>query len=468
MAQASVPPPSPDDPLSIATDLRLGHIAITDGTVLYDNLASDTREQMTGLELDVDWPSVSATVSGRGKLTWRDEPVEFTGLLAAPLQLMRGQTTAARFALASTPLRASFSGRATDSGTLRFDGEATLSTPSMRRTIEWFGPPMGTGPILGAASIRGTVAIAGPSVEFSSASLELDGNNAEGSLGVNFAAAKPKIAGRLTAQRLDLSAYLEAVRADLVATGSWLIAPARLPFAEAVDADITFTIGLVVLDATEIGDTWSTVAIRDGGLDVALQGANLYGGELGVHLTTTTAADLLSAEAHVDLKGVPAGPTLGSLVGIAALTGNVTGTFELSTAGRGWGEIAARVTGKGQIVIDNGTLAGLDLPAIAYILADRDAGPVVAGGGITHFTRVSADLNLEAGSIQTSDLFMEGDEFRLALAGHGSLTSGATEARATLTNATETIPVSIAGTWRQPAIARAPFRPAPASPAGGG
>ncbi|HVY19323.1 MAG TPA: AsmA family protein [Bauldia sp.] len=460
VAQATAPAPGADDPLAAARDLRLGHLILSNGTVLYDNLASDTREQMTELDLDVDWPSVSATVSGRGKLVWRGEPVEFTGLLAAPIELMRGKTTAARFALASTPLRASFSGRATQGDTLRLDGDATLSTPSMRRTIEWLGTPMGTGPILGAASVRGTMAIAGPNVEFTDADLELDGNSAEGSLGVSFAAAKPHIAGKLTAQRLDLSAYLEAVRADLLATGSWLIAPARLPFAEAVDADITFTTGAVVMDATEIGDTWSTVKIKDDDLDVVLQGANLYGGEIGMHLTTATTANVLSATAHLDIKGVPASPTLANLAGITALGGSMTGTFELSTSGRGWGEMATRVAGKGQIAIDNGTLTGIDLPAVAYLLADPSAGPVVASGGTTRFATVSADIALDSGTISTNDLFMEGDEFRLALSGHGSLTSGATEARATLTNATETIPLSIAGTWQQPAIARASFRPA--------
>ncbi len=468
-AQALAAAPLPADPLAATRDVRLGHFVVTGGTVLYDNLVSDTREQMTEVALDVDWPSVSATASGRGRMVWRGEPVEFTGLVAAPLQLMRGAASPARFAIASTPLRASFSGRATERDGLHFDGEGNVSTPSMRRTIEWLGTPMGTGPILGAASVRGTVAIAGPSIDFTTANLELDGNSAEGSLGVSFAAARPMIAGKLATQRLDISAYVEAIRADLVATGSWLIAPARMPFAEAVDADITFTAASVIMGGTEVGDTWSTVKVKDGNVDVALQGANLYAGQVGAHLTMATAGDTLSAEAHLDIKGVPATPALANLTGITALDGNMTGTLDLSTSGRGWGEFASRVAGKGRFTISDGTLAGVDLPAIADVLADPSAGPIVAGGGTTAFRQVTADFNLNAGELSTSDLFMEGDDFRLAVAGHGSLTSGATEARATLTNAMETIPLSIAGTWQQPAIARAPFRPAPepATPGGG-
>jgi uncharacterized protein involved in outer membrane biogenesis len=340
----------------------------------------------------------------------------------------------------------------------------------MRRTIEWLGTPMGTGPILGAASVRGTVAITGPSIDFSAANLELDGNSATGSLGVSFAAARPNITGKLATDRLDLSAYAEAIRADLLNTGSWLIAPAQMPFAQAVDADVSFTIGQVTMDATEIGDTWATVSIKDGAVDAQLQGANFYAGQIGAHLRMTPANGVLSAEAHLDLKGVPATPALTNLAGVTALEGNLSGAFDLTAGGRGWGEFVASVAGKGQFSIGDGTLTGVDLIAAANQLSDPFAGPLVGAGGETSFHQVDADVTLAKGVLSTSDMFMEGDDFRLALSGRGSLLSGATEAQATLTNATELIPLSIAGTWRQPAIARASLRPAPEKPAvpGGG
>lgn len=468
--RATAAPPTPDDPLAAAFDLQLGHVIVSDGTLLYDNLASDTREQMTDLDLDIDWPSVSTAASGRGRMMWRGEPVEFTGLIAAPTELMRGGTSAARFAIASTPLRASFSGRATDNGTIHLDGDGSVSTPSMRRTIEWLGTPMGTGPILGAASVQGTVSIAGPNIGFGAANLELDGNSAEGSLGVSFAGARPAIAGRLTTQRLDLSAYIEAMRADLLNTGSWLIAPAQMPFAEAVDADINFTIGQVTMGATEIGDTWATVAVKDGNLDAQLQGADLYGGQIGAHLRMANAGGVLSADAHLDIKGVPATPALADLAGITALEGSLTGAVDLNADGRGWGEFVNSVAGKGRFSIADGKLTGVDLPRIAEELANPFAGPVAGGGGTTSFRQIDADFAVANGELSTSDLVMQGDDFRLALSGGGSLLSGAAEAQATLTNATETIPIAITGTWRQPAIARAAFRPAPEMPAapGGG
>ncbi len=312
--------------------------------------------------------------------------------------------------------------------------------------------------------MRGTVSIAGPSIDFSAASLELDGNSAEGSLGVSFAGVRPAISGKLTTQRLDLSAYSEAIRADLLNTGSWLIAAAKMPFAEAVDADVSFTIGQVTMGSTEVGDTWATVAVKDGSVDAQLQGANFYAGQIGAHLRMGNEGNVLAADAHLDLKGVPATPALANLAGITALEGNLTGALDLTARGRGWGEFVNSVAGKGRFTIGGGKLTGVDVARIADQLTNPFAGPIVAGGGETRFRQVDANFTVASGALSTTDLFMDADDFRLALAGTGSLLSGATEARATLTNATETIPISIAGTWRQPAIARASLRPAPQTP----
>jgi AsmA protein len=444
------------------SDVGLGHLLVNNATVLYDNLKSNTREEMHEVDLDIDWPTVSATVSGRGRLVWRDEPVEFTGLLATPMALFGGRASAARFAIASTPLRVSFSGRATNSGGLHLDGDGSVSTPSMRRTIEWLGTPMGTGPILGAASINGTTAITATNVDFTQASLELDGNSAVGALGVSFGGVRPRIAGKLNAQQLDLSAYVEAVRANVFGSGMWVIAPARLPFAEAIDADLAFSTAHMTVGATEIGDTWSTVKIADGVLDAVLQGANLYGGQIGLHLTTTPGSTL-QAQLHIDAKDVPVGPTLSGLAGITALEGNLTGSADLTASGRGWGEVANTLAGKGRVTIADGKLTGIDLPLIAYELADPLAQPITANGGTTSFNATTASFEVNGADLKTDDLFMEGTDFHLSLSGHGSVASGVVEARAVVTNATETIPIAVSGTWQAPEIGRVWVRNAPAA-----
>jgi uncharacterized protein involved in outer membrane biogenesis len=447
-------------PENAAADTAIGHLVVNGGTILYDDLDHDTREQMTDVDLDVMWPSVSATASGRGKLTWRGEPMEFTALLAAPLQLIRGNTSAARFAIASTPVRASFSGRATGNGGLHLYGDASISTPSLRRTIEWLGTPMGAGAILGAAAVRGTASVGGPTIGFDAATVELDGNSASGSLGVSFAGERPLVRGTLAFDALDLSAYIEAIRADLIASGSWMIAPARLAFAEAVNADLHFTMAQVTMGAILAGKTDAAVTMKDGGLDIAIADADFYSGKVTSHVGLTRSADTLAGTLTAKITGVSARPALTDLAGISALGGTMDAMLDLTARGRSWSEFANTIAGKGTLATKDGTLTGLDLASAANALVDPFAGTISAGDGETTFPLLTAGFTVANGEIATDDLFMVGDDFRLALSGHGSVLNGGVEGRAILTNSTESIPVSLAGTWRQPTLTRAqPGRP---------
>ena len=454
--QAAAPLPAATDTASLQPlDLLLGRLKVDNGTILYDDLVSNTREEMTAVDLDINWPSASASVGGRGSLQWRGETLEFTGLLAAPLELMRGSRSPARFAIASTPLRASFSGTAASAATLRLDGEASLSTPSMRRTIEWLGTPMGTGPILGAAAVRGTASVAGGDVIFDKATIELDGNSAEGSLGVSLAGARPVVRGTLAIGNLDLSAYVEAIRADLIAGGSWLIAPARMAFAELVDADIRVSAAQVMIGKTRIGRTAAAVAIKNGAFDIAVGEAEYYGGSIGARLTAAVVGDSLTAAAQGKFAGVPASVALTDLAGVSALDGTATVAFDITGQGRSWAAFASSVAGTGTLVMAGGSLNGLDLPKIADKLTDPLAEPVAGGGGSTAFESLSADLAISDGSISTTGLVMRGTGFRLMLAGKGSLFTGAVDAKAKLATGTETIALTVDGSWQKPTIARA-------------
>jgi AsmA protein len=454
--QAAVPLPAADVPASQQPlDLLLGRLTIDNGTILYDDLVSDTREEMTAVDLEINWPSASASVGGRGTVLWRGETLEFTGLLAAPLELMRGSRSPARFAIASTPLRASFSGAATYATGLRLDGEASVSTPSMRRTIEWLGTPMGTGPILGAAAVRGNASIADGDVIFDSATVELDGNSAEGSLSVSLSGARPVVRGTLALGSLDLSAYVEAIHADLISDGSWLIAPARLTFAEAVDADIRVSAGEVTVGKTRVGKMAAAVGIKNGALDIAVGEAEFYGGSIEGRLTAAPVGDSLSATAEAKFTQVPAQIALADIAGVSAVGGAATISMDVAGQGRSWAGFARSVKGTGIIAMARGSLSGLDVPKIADTLIDPLAGPISGGSGTTSFDSLAIDLAIDDGTISTTGLVMRGSDFRLTLAGQGSLFTGAVDGRARLATSLGVVPLAISGTWRKPIISRA-------------
>lgn len=462
-AQAALPKPvASDDVLAPQPpDLQLGHLVVNDGTILYDDRVSTTREEITDVDIDVTWPSAGAAVGGRGSLVWRGETVEFTALLAQPLELLRAGRSPARFALASTPLRVSFSGSATGATALRLDGETEMSSPSLRRMIEWLGTPMGTGPILGAAAIRGSASITGDGVAFDRATVELDGNSAEGTIGIT-RGGRPALRGTLALDRLDLSAYVEAGRADLLAHGSWLLAPARLDFAQAINADLRISANEIVMGGTRMGKTAAAVGISNGSVDIAVGESEFHGGKISGRVTAGLVGETLVANGEAMVTDIPALVALTDLAGIAAIDGPATATFSLTGRGRSWAAFAGSVFGSGKMTVATGALHGVDLAKVGEALSDPLAEPVAGGAGTTAFSSLSATVTIGDGELNTGDLVMEGKDFRLTLAGRGSLFNSGVSADGQLAAGTHTLPLRVTGSWGKPVVAR--VRKPPARP----
>ncbi|HEY5082129.1 MAG TPA: AsmA family protein [Bauldia sp.] len=441
-----------------AEDRDVGEISVSDGTVLYDDMVSDKREAMTAVNLDVTWPDAAAPVSGHGVLQWRGEPVEFTGSAAEPMALLAGGESTVHFGIGSTPFRIAFNGKASTVAAPRLSGDATVSTPSLRRAIEWLGTPMGTGSILGAASIEGAMTLAAAGIRFDKAKVELDGNSAEGTLGLDLAGRKPAVTGTLAFATLDLSAYIEAVHADLTTDAAWLFAPARLPFAEAINADMRLSANQVVVGATRVSAVAATVIVDNGQVNVGLGEARFRGGAITGHLDIGQDGPMLAAAMQARLTDMPAN-AMTLLAGASALAGTADVSMDVISRGRSWAEFARGVSGGGRVVVADGSLAGFDLAKVVDALADPLAAPLAAGDDATTFAKLDATVAVAGGDVHTDDLTMDGKGFRLSLSGGGSVLSGSVNASGRLAAAGDDIPIAVSGTWRAPVVERGP--PAP-------
>ncbi len=444
-----------------ATAAGVGRVTLSNGTIIYDNLASDRHEEMTNVDLDVSWPEVAAALSGTGTLQWRGETIEFSGAIAKPFELAAGNPSAVRFAIGSTPLRLSFNGTLSGLDNYRFQGEASLTTSSLRRTIEWLGTPMGTGAILGAASIKGTVDWSDSTMSFADATVELDGNSAQGSLSAHFGGGWPAIRATLTTAKFDLSPYAEAMRADLVADGPVLIAPTRLPIADDVDAALNISAEQILIGTLRIGPAQLSASTQDGRASVHIKEAQFYGGRLEGDITAAMDGETLSASAHANLAAVPTRVALSDLAQIPVLDGTGAAVVDVSGEGQNWGEFAQSINGTVMFALADGSLTGVDVDALAALAADPPAAPLGVAQTSTDFTSMAGTLSIGGGTLETNDLVAEGKGYRVAVSGWGSVVSGIINATATLAtadNGAREVPLRIGGTWWAPEFTLDPER----------
>ncbi len=436
-------------------DLALGRVQIDDGTVIYDDLADKRHEELTAVALDLTWARPAAAASGSGKLQWRDETIEFNGSVANPLDLYAGKGSPVRFAIASTPLRLSFNGKALGLDGADFEGDASVSTPSLRKVVAWLGTPLGNGSILGPASIEGQLAWHGSELSFSKASFNLDGNDARGAVSVDLGGARPAIQGTIAAAKLDLSPYFEAASADLGVNGPWPFAATRLPVADLVDCDLRLSVNEVLIGGVRLAAFGATGIIKDGAVSVNIGEAEVYGGKFGATIAAEMAGERLTTHIKAKIAGALAQAPLKNLLDIDALSGKANAGIDISGSGTTWGELVHSLAGDASIAIADGTLSGIDMNAIAARMIDPLAEPMPPGDGATPFSRLAATLTLANSVLSTGDLAVEGEGYAVALSGRGSLITGTVEANATLTMKADpgkTIPLAVTGTWRTPLI----------------
>lgn len=442
-------------PTPVPEDIRIGRVTVTDGIILYDDLAADHREEMADLDLDLTWPTAASAASGSGSLQWRGQQVKFNGSIANPLKLIAGGASPVRFAVAATTLRASFAGEArTDIGMPQLSGRATLATPSLRRTLTWFGTPLDAGATLGTGSIDGTVNWTGRTAAFDMAAVELDGNRADGSLAIVLGGPRPAVQGTLTTERLDLTPYAEAARAGATAEGPWPIAPTALPLAAGIDLDIHFTAGQILAGATRLGKFAGTVRTDAGAIDLDIVEAQFYGGRLSGRARAGMVGDELVTSVAAEISRVPARVALADIAGVDGLDGTAAVKLNLTGRGRTWGELARALAGTAAVAVTGGSLSGLDVAAIAETMADPLAEPLEPTDGTTAFSSLAATLAISGGILSTEDLVLRGTGLTVTLSGTGSVLTGLIDAKARLTTAGIDVPVAVTGRWRAPVIAR--------------
>jgi uncharacterized protein involved in outer membrane biogenesis len=163
----------------------------------------------------------------------------------------------------------------------------------------------------------------------------IDGNEATGTLHLNFTAARPSIGGTLALKSLDLGRYFPSQTASLPgSTGSaWnclLATDLSLPLLQHFDADLRLSADKVVLGRLQLGRSAATVMVSQGRMLADLGAFEFDGGRGSGQLS----ADMTGSMPRLTLRGrleeVDAQRLSASMFGHSVLTGRTdTGAFIL-------------------------------------------------------------------------------------------------------------------------------------------
>lgn len=411
---------------------RIGEMRIERGSLDFVDRRSGERHKVEDMQGTLAWSGLAAPLAASGSLTWRGDTVRFNIQADQPISFLRRGTSSARIEIESPAANVSFVGEAhlTDNPHLR--GRLSLSTGSVRGLLRELGIDIGTGAGLDMLELSGQISLLGPTAIISGLGMRLDGNRGEGSLKVDIEPDHIGLQGTLAFDTLDLNPYLAA------SDGPDPVGEPVDPITRAIDlsdlqkavADIRISANRVEMEGLRLGETAGTLTVREGALTAGIAQTALHGGIAMGTVTVTPQGDGVDARLDASMEGIALAGMLANLGIPQRLDGTARATASLSGSGSSLGEILSSLSGETRLVVREGAIRGIDLPAVIEAVSSRRLVGWPGGSGAqTSFDELSGSLTLKDGVATTRDLKLSGPRIDLTLDAEIRLAAGSINGR---------------------------------------
>ncbi|WP_244512476.1 AsmA family protein [Roseovarius nanhaiticus] len=440
---------------SRALALTLDRALITDASVTYIDARSGTRQQMSGVSLELRWPDYNGEATFDLVLRPADQDVRFAGTINQLGPLIEGGVS---------PLDVTVS---TDGVTLRLDGRASAApqldarmTADIDSTARFMGalglPPADLPRGLGREiSATGQLSVTEDlRISLRDMTLGLGGNTLTGALDVVTAGTRPRLTARLDAGALDLAMLSPGGGggggpAPASGDDGWSRAPINASALGLADADIALTADSLDLGQFTFGAADIGLTIDNARAVATLRRLEGYGGALTGQAVANNRSGL-SVGGDLEARGIDMERFLTDAAGITRFS--TTGTLAVDFLGVGQSvhDIMNSLSGNLSVATGRGVISGFDL--------DRLMRTGDGSGGTTVFDQTGASFVIEGGNMRGDDLRMS---MPLATAtGKGRIGLGARDIDYLFTpvllqgenSRGLAIPVSITGPWSNPRI----------------
>ena len=339
-------------------------IKLADGsTMVLDELTTDLTAKQNG------------NIRAVGSFVFRGEKVSFDTTLATKLDPQSGAYPITA-ALTSELLSAGLDGQLMLGESPRLlSPQADLTIPNVRAAARWLGAGWPPGDAFEGFYAKGQLEWVNHTVAFQKATVQMDGNEATGTLSVNFSGPRPAVDGTLGLKSLDLSKYVKA-RGDgervtdesllsMVSGASGL----EFPLIQIIDADLRISSSSVVLPGVTIGRSAATISLKGGKMiaDIAeleIDDGTRGGGQLRI--------DATGASPSYDIRGKLEALDLGragqAIFGHPTVQGRGDVIVEISAEGDTGTMLLGSLDGKLFVTLAEGGQLGLDVDQLSAAL----------------------------------------------------------------------------------------------------
>jgi AsmA protein len=424
------------DPLSPVlkqlVSLNLDLITVRRGT-LHITALDGSVETLTDVQVEIK-RTRKGQVTSIGSFTVRGQRLAFEATLTQPADKKTPQRWQLQATFKSRLLQGAFEGHVDLGEDLQLDGQAELSTTSLRGVGRWFGLPLPTADSLGAASLKGELTWARRSLAFDKAHITVDGNEGNGRLVLNLGGARPVLEGTLDFAALNLTPYIEATRTQIfgfelpAAWGAWF--DVSLPIIRQLDADLRISARRVSVKTYALGQGAATIAAQGGKLHADITELELPFGSLSAQVTAIMSEAVPSYGLRAKVESLDVGAAASAVwAGPPALTGKGTLAVDLTARGYSLADIARRLSGSATLAMPEGGRMALDLKAVRAAAKAGGRGWDDLAKSPTHLDRLELRTLIIDGVAFAQDVQARAGDVALGMTGRLGIVDGNMEAR---------------------------------------
>jgi AsmA protein len=406
-----------------APSTALGRVRILASALSYGSGSDPGARDLRIDDLVVSWPRKSAAATIVGDVGVRGEQLGLEIEAATPSHLLAGGASPLSIAIKSAKLDLSLTGDMSAAGGPRVEATLTVATTSLREALRWAGMNILSGETLAAGRLQAEAVLTLSGFSFTQATLELDGNQAEGALEVNLSGDRVSMTGTLAADSVDLSRY--ASDATLVQSGSGTWREDRIDpqTFDRMNLDVRFSANEITFGRAKVGRSAIAAAIRDGELEVTLGEAILYGGVFsGQMKLSKSSQDALKLAASVSYRDIDLSGVLEGFFATTRWDGTGSGTAEVHGSGSTVKEIVASLSGTASVSAVDGAVNGIDIEDTLRRIQRRPLSTRLSvDGGRTPFDVATAGFELANGIARSTDISLKNDRLHILLGGEAVL-----------------------------------------------
>ena len=459
-------------------NLVVGEFAVRNGSLLYVDAMSGSRQEVSDLTLELKDVSLDRPIRLILSALLNKMPVSAEGLIG-PVGKEPGKglipldMSLKVFQELTIHVKGNLQDAAADP---RFDLTLALDPFSPRKVVAAMGVPF---PIVTAdrtaldrVSLRSKVQGSAQRVSLSDGTLELDASKlAFSATAKDFD--KPDLAFDLSLDRLDLDRYLPPAseKTDKKAMGAEKDKPAETKKTDYTSVrklvlDGKARVGMLKAHGMTIQDIDLKVTGRNGVITLDPLLAKLYEGTLSAKGTVDVRQDVPRTEVEFQTKAVQANPLLQDLLQKDIIEGAADAGASITMTGDQPEDIKKTLNGKGQFVFKDGAVKGIDLAAmVRNVTSAFRSDQTGAEKPRTDFTELMAPFTITNGVVNTDGTSLASPLIRVLATGKANLVDESLDFRVepkfvgtlkgqedTKERSGITVPVLVKGTFSAPSF----------------